>query len=95
MKRESKLNSALTVCSTKVLWFFQLFWFKLYLFDFTADIYNTCIRHMYVTGFDGKHWGLFESSPANKQHMLHYLGMEGSVTHLKKERKKERKFHMF
>ena len=30
-------------------------WFKLYLFDFTADIYNTCIRQIYITGFDGKH----------------------------------------
>ena len=36
--------------------------FKLYLVDFTVDIYYTCIRHIYVTGFDGKHYGLFESS---------------------------------
>ena len=28
---------------------------------------------IYVTGFDGKHKCLFESSPGNKQHMLHHL----------------------
>ena len=50
-------------------------WFKLYLFDFTVDIYNTCIRniYIYVTRFDGKHYGLFESSPGNKEHKLHRL----------------------
>ena len=30
-------------------------WFKLYLLDLAVDIYNRCIKHIYVTGFDGKH----------------------------------------